>query len=168
MSNPHVLLSTSEGDILLELFPDKAPITVENFLAYVDEGHYDGTIFHRVIRNFMIQGGAFDRDMNKKDNRGPIQNEASNGLSNKLGTIAMARTPEPHSASDQFFINAKDNPFLDFRDETDDGFGYCVFGAVVEGQDVLKKINWKVTTTRHGMSDVPKDRVDVVSAKRFE
>ena len=168
MSNPHVLLETSEGDMLVELFSDQAPVTVENFLAYVDEGFYDGTIFHRVIRNFMIQGGGFDGSMKKKETREPIANEAGNGLSNAKGTIAMARTPDPHSATAQFFINAVDNPGLDFSAATEEGFGYCVFGRVAEGLDVLKKINWKVTTTRAGMADVPKDKIEIKSARRFE
>ncbi|THB70678.1 MAG: peptidylprolyl isomerase [Desulfovibrio sp.] len=168
MSNPHVLLETSEGDILLELYPDKAPVTVENFLQYVDDGHYNETIFHRVIRNFMIQGGGFDPDMNQKSTRDTIINEADNGLKNDKGTIAMARTFEPHSASSQFFINAQDNPGLNFRSKDEEGWGYCVFGKVIEGEDIVKKINWKVTTNRAGHADVPKENIEIVTARRFE
>ncbi|USD36653.1 peptidylprolyl isomerase [Ferrimonas sp. SCSIO 43195] len=160
-----VTLTTNFGDIKLELFADKAPITVENFLSYVKDGFYDNTIFHRVIDGFMVQGGGFTPDMQQKENGGGIQNEASNGLSNKTGTIAMARTPDPHSATAQFFINVNDNTFLDFKSETSQGWGYCVFGQVVEGMDVVEKIK-AVKTGNHGMhQDVPLESVVIKSAK---
>ncbi|SDJ95155.1 peptidyl-prolyl cis-trans isomerase B (cyclophilin B) [Ferrimonas sediminum] len=160
-----VTLTTNFGDIKLELFADKAPITVENFLSYVKDGFYDNTIFHRVIDGFMVQGGGFTPDMQQKENGGGIQNEASNGLSNKTGTIAMARTPDPHSATAQFFINVNDNTFLDFKSETSQGWGYCVFGQVVEGMDVVEKIK-AVKTGNHGMhQDVPLESVVIESAK---
>ncbi len=163
--NPVVLLSTTMGDIKVELYPDKAPKTVENFLTYVKAGFYDGTIFHRVIPNFMIQGGGVDKDMNEKKTRAPIQNEAGNGLKNETGTIAMARTSDPHSATAQFFINVKDNAFLDHRDESTQGWGYTVFGKVIDGMDVVHKIE-KVPTGQHGMfRDVPKEPVVIKSAK---
>ena len=168
MSNPHVLFETSEGDILLELFADKAPKTVQNFLRYVDEGFYDGTIFHRVIRNFMNQGGGYTADLQPKEMHAPIENEAHNGVSNTAGTIAMARTPAKDSATSEFFINAKDNLSLDHRDETDAGYGYCVFGQVVEGIDVVKKITWKVVKPQGMHEAVPVDTVTLVSAARFE
>ncbi len=138
--NPHVVLHTNQGDITLELYPDKAPKTVENFLQYVRDGFYDGTIFHRVISNFMIQGGGYTQDYKRKRTRAPIPNEADNGLSNLRGTIAMARTADPHSATTQFFINVVDNKFLDYRAPTTRGWGYCVFGRVVDGMDVVDKI----------------------------
>ena len=138
--NPKVTLGTSLGNITLELYPDKAPATVANFLSYVDEGFYNGTIFHRVIKGFMIQGGGFTESMQEKPARAPITNEADNGLKNERGTIAMARTPDPDSARVQFFINAKDNTFLNFRAKTMDGYGYCVFGKVVRGIEVLDKV----------------------------
>ncbi len=138
--NPRVVLHTNQGDITLELYPDKAPKTVENFLQYVRDGFYDGTIFHRVISNFMIQGGGYTQDYKRKRTRAPIPNEANNGLSNLRGTIAMARTADPHSATAQFFINVVDNKFLDYRAPTTRGWGYCVFGRVVDGMDVVDKI----------------------------
>jgi peptidyl-prolyl cis-trans isomerase B (cyclophilin B) len=163
--NPVVLLSTTMGDIKVELYPDKAPKTVANFLAYVKSGFYDGTIFHRVIPNFMIQGGGLDKDMKKKKTREPIKNEASNGLKNQVGTIAMARTREPQSATAQFFINVKDNGFLDYRDETPQGWGYAVFGKVIDGMDVVHKIE-NVPTGKSGMyRNVPKEPVVIKSAK---
>lgn len=168
MSNPHVLLETSEGDVLVELFQDKTPRTVDNFLAYVDEGHYDETLFHRVVRGFVSQGGGYTRRLERKPTRGPIPNEAAAAPPNTLGTLAMARLPEPHSATDQFFINAADNPMLDHQDDTDEGFGYCVFGQVVEGLDTAKKINWKVVHNQGPFQDIPVDPVVIVSAKRFE
>ncbi|MFN4290346.1 MAG: peptidylprolyl isomerase B [Permianibacter sp.] len=150
-----VTLHTNHGDITLELFADKAPITVANFLDYCRSGHYDNTIFHRVINGFMIQGGGFAPGMVQKPTKAPIKNEANNGVSNKTGTIAMARTSEPHSASAQFFINVKDNDSLDFKSETTQGWGYCVFGQVKEGMDVVNKIK-AVATGRSGYhSDVP-------------
>src|SRR4051812_11310453 len=160
-----VLLKTSMGDITLELDEEKAPVTVANFLAYVDKGHYNNTIFHRVISNFMIQGGGFTRDMKQKETRAPIKNESANGLENKAGTIAMARTPDPDSASAQFFINVKDNDFLD-RKNAQDGHGYCVFGKVVAGMDVVDQIKAVKTGRKGGHSDVPNDDVILQSATR--
>ncbi len=150
-----VTLHTNHGEITLELFADKAPVTVANFLDYCRSGHYNNTIFHRIINGFMIQGGGFEPGMNQKSTKATIKNEANNGVSNKTGTIAMARTSEPHSASAQFFINVKDNDFLDFKSETTQGWGYCVFGQVKEGMDVVNKIK-AVATGRSGYhSDVP-------------
>jgi peptidyl-prolyl cis-trans isomerase B (cyclophilin B) len=156
-----VRLTTSLGAIVLELDPKKAPLTVENFVAYVKEGHYDGTIFHRVISDFMIQGGGLDREMNTKKTRASVKNEADNGLKNVTGSVAMARTSEPHSASAQFFINTTDNGFLDHRNKTDDGWGYCVFGKVVDGMTVVEAIEEVKTTRRKGYQDVP-DQVIVI------
>jgi peptidyl-prolyl cis-trans isomerase B (cyclophilin B) len=160
-----IRLNTSLGDITLELDAEKAPLTVANFIEYVAAGHYDNTIFHRVIDNFMIQGGGFEPGMQQKPTRAPIRNEADNGLQNKAYTIAMARTPDPHSASCQFFINVRDNDFLDFRAPTPQEYGYCVFGRVAEGQDVVDRIR-KVTTGRKGMhSDVPLEDVVILKAE---
>jgi len=150
-----VRFTTTHGAIVLELDSKKAPNTVENFVAYVISGHYDGTIFHRVIDDFVIQGGGFDTNMKEKPTRPPIRNEANNRLNNLLGTIAMARTPEPHSASAQFFINTNDNAFLDFSKESDDGWGYCVFGKVIEGLEIVEQIEEAPTTTRDGYENVP-------------
>ena len=156
-------LHTNMGDITLELNAEKAPITVANFLEYARAGHYDGTIFHRVINGFMIQGGGFEPGMNPKPTNEPIKNEANNGLKNEIGTIAMARTPDPHSASAQFFINVANNDFLNFQNESQQGWGYCVFGKVVDGMDVVNKIKG-VKTTRTGYhADVPAE--DVVIEK---
>ena len=152
---PRVKLTTSQGDIVVELDSAAAPKTVDNFLATVKDGYYDGTIFHRVIAGFMIQGGGFDADMKRKATRPSIPNEADNGLSNRTGTIAMARTPDPHSASAQFFINVKDNESLDHRGKTSKGWGYCVFGKVVDGMKVVRTIEKVPTTSRSGMRDVP-------------
>jgi peptidyl-prolyl cis-trans isomerase B (cyclophilin B) len=168
MSNPMVLMETSHGDILIELFEDKAPKTVANFLRYVDEEFYDGLIFHRVINGFMIQGGGMNVMMKEKETHEPIENEASNGLKNELGTLAMARTQAPHSASSQFFINVKDNAFLDFKSETPEGWGYCVFGKVVEGMETVDKIKKVRTKTVGYHADVPVDLVTINSARRFE
>lgn len=165
--NPQVLLETTEGDILLELFPDKAPETVKNFLKYVDNGFYDNTIFHRVIPDFMIQGGGMTAKMKEKDTDKPIKNEADNGLKNKRGTIAMARTMDPHSATAQFFINHKDNDFLDFKAPVADGWGYAVFGRVIDGMDTVDKIAKVKTGTQGIHSDVPKDIVMITKASRF-
>jgi len=160
-----VLMKTSLGDIKIELFDDKAPVTVKNFLAYVNDRFYDGTIFHRVIPNFMIQGGGYDKDLQQKPTKPPIKNEANNGLKNQVGTIAMARTSVVDSATSQFFINVKDNAFLDHRDETPAGFGYAVFGKVVEGMDVVMKIA-QVPTQRVGMHEaVPKEPVIIQSVR---
>ena len=150
-----VKLNTNHGTIVLELDADKAPKTVANFLQYAKEGFYDGTIFHRVINGFMIQGGGMEPGMTEKQTRASIQNEADNGLTNDRGTIAMARTPDPHSASAQFFINVADNDFLNFRAQTQDGWGYCVFGKVVEGMDVVDKIKGVETDNKGYHQDVP-------------
>ncbi len=161
-----ITLKTSLGDIVIELNHEAAPKTCENFEQYVRDGFYDGTIFHRVIDNFMIQGGGFMPDMMQKATRDPIENEANNGLSNETGTIAMARTMQPHSASSQFFINVADNKFLDYPGQ--DGWGYCVFGRVVEGMDVVNKIKGVPTTNRAGHSDVPVEPVVIESASLSE
>ncbi|MCB5197064.1 peptidylprolyl isomerase [Deefgea salmonis] len=161
-----VKLTTSMGDIVLELNEEKAPITVANFIQYATSGHYDGTIFHRVIDGFMVQGGGFEPGMKEKKDKHPtIQNEADNGLKNDIYTVAMARTPEPHSASSQFFINAADNDFLNHRNKTAQGWGYAVFGSVIEGQDIVDKIE-KVKTGSNGFhQDVPKTDVVILSAE---
>jgi peptidyl-prolyl cis-trans isomerase B (cyclophilin B) len=160
-----VLLSTNHGDIKLELNVEKAPKTVANFLQYVADGHYDNTVFHRVIDNFMIQGGGFAPGMKQKPTRDPIDNEAVNGLKNDLYTVAMARTGDPHSASAQFFINIKNNDFLNFTSPNGNGWGYCVFGKVIEGMDVVDKIK-AVKTGRSGMhQDVPVEDVIVTKAQ---
>ena len=163
---PMVILKTTLGDITIKLFPDKAPITVANFLAYVDSGHYNGTIFHRVIDGFMIQGGGFNRYMLQKPTQAPIKNEAANGLQNKRGTIAMARTSVVDSATSQFFINVVDNAFLDYKSPDPRGFGYCVFGEVVSGMDVVDQIKAVRTGVKNGMSDVPLQTVEILSAER--
>ncbi|MFO1321660.1 MAG: peptidylprolyl isomerase [Burkholderiales bacterium] len=163
-----VRLNTSLGSITLELDAAKAPVTVENFLQYVADGHYANTIFHRVIDGFMIQGGGFEPGMKQKPTRATIKNEADNGLKNAAYTIAMARTPDPHSASSQFFINAVDNDFLDYRASTPQEYGYCVFGRVVEGKDVVDRIR-KVTTGSKGMHrDVPVEDVVILGADIVE
>ncbi len=165
---PMVKLVTSAGDITLELYPDKAPATVENFLRYVDEGFYSGTVFHRVIRNFMIQGGGFGADLSRKQTHAPIRNEAANALKNDRGTIAMARTNVPDSATSQFFINTVDNTSLNFRDPSPMGIGYCVFGRVVEGMDVVDAIQNAATGRRTGMGDVPVEDVVIKEAIRLK
>lgn len=159
-----VLMKTSMGDIELELDQDKAPVSVENFLRYTDEGFYNGTIFHRVINSFMIQGGGFTPDMQKKRTHASIDNEAKNGLKNKRGSIAMARTNDPHSATAQFFINHVDNTFLDYPGR--DGWGYAVFGQVTSGMETLDKIADVHTTTRRGMLNVPEQPVVIESVTR--
>ncbi len=159
-----VTLTTNHGDIVLELNAEKAPKTVENFLNYVRSGHYDGTIFHRVISNFMIQGGGFTPDMEQKDTETPIENEANNGLSNVNGSIAMARTMDPHSASCQFFINVKDNDFLNFQNESMQGWGYCVFGQVVEGMEVVEAIKEVETGSYSVHQDVPVETIMIEKA----
>ena len=168
MSNPLVLLETTSGDILIELFADKAPDSVANFLAYADEGFYENTIFHRVIKGFMIQGGGLDMRMNPKEHRDPITNEAANGLKNTRGTLAMARTSEIHSATCQFFINTVDNAFLDHTEETPQGYGYAVFGMVVEGMDTVDKIEKTKTKDTPHYEDVPVDSVLITGCSRFE
>ncbi len=160
-----VKLQTNKGDIILELDAGKAPETVKNFLEYVNAGFYNGTIFHRVINNFMIQGGGFEPGMKQKPTRAPIKNEAANGLSNDNYTIAMARTSEPQSATAQFFINVKDNDFLNYTAPTTQGYGYCVFGKVVEGKEVVDAIK-KVKTGRSGFfQDVPEEDVVIIKAE---
>jgi peptidyl-prolyl cis-trans isomerase B (cyclophilin B) len=160
-----VILHTSMGDIKLELNKEKAPVTVENFVGYVNDGHYNGTVFHRVIDGFMVQGGGFDKDMQQKSTKDPIKNEANNGLKNDVGTVAMARTQDPHSASAQFFINLKDNDFLNFSGESTQGWGYAVFGKVVDGMDVVNQIK-DVKTGRHGFhQDVPMEPVIIETAE---
>jgi len=161
-----ITLKTSMGDIVIELDHEKAPKSCENFEQYVRDGHYDGTIFHRVINNFMIQGGGFMPDMMQKATREPIENEAKNGLKNVTGSIAMARTMAPHSATAQFFINVKDNGFLDYPGQ--DGWGYCVFGQVTEGMDVINKIKEVDTTNRAGHSDVPVEPIVIEKAEITE
>lgn len=161
-----VLLKTSFGDIKLSLNAEKAPITVENFVNYVKEGFYNGLIFHRVIDGFMVQGGGMQEDMSQRPaTQGTIQNEADNGLSNKAGTIAMARTMDPHSASNQFFINVKDNNFLDHSGKNSEGWGYCVFGEVSEGMDVVNRIKGVKTGMTMGHQDVPVEPVSIISAE---
>ncbi|WP_137817131.1 peptidylprolyl isomerase [Pseudomonas sp. 2FG] len=160
-----IKLHTNHGVITLNLFADKAPETVANFEEYVKAGHYDNTVFHRVISNFMIQGGGFEPGMKQKTTRATIKNEANNGVSNKIGTVAMARTMEPHSASAQFFINVADNNFLDHSAPTVQGWGYTVFGEVVEGMDVVNKIKAVATTMKSGHQDVPVDDVIIERAE---
>jgi len=163
--NPVVTMSTSMGDIRIELDADKAPISTQNFLDYVNEGHFDGLIFHRVIPGFMIQGGGFDAAMSQKKSKSPIKNEASNGLKNVTGSIAMARTNVVDSATAQFFINVKDNDFLNHKNTSPDGYGYAVFGQVVDGMDVVHAIE-KVKTANRGMhQDVPVQAVVINSVK---
>jgi len=161
-----VALETDKGKIVLELYPDKAPKTVQNFLDYVDAGHYTNTIFHRVIPNFMIQGGGMTASMKEKPTKPPVKNEADNGLKNQRGTIAMARTQVPDSATAQFFINTADNDFLDFKNKTIQGWGYAVFGKVVEGMDVVDAIAKVKTGNRGGHQDVPVDTVMIITAER--
>jgi len=162
-----VEVKTSLGSFRVELYPDKAPKTVENFLQYVDAGFYDATVFHRVIADFMIQGGGFDKDLNKKPTRDPITNEAKGALSNKRGTIAMARTSDPHSATAQFFVNVKDNPNLD-ASKKEGGHGYTAFGKVVAGMDVVDKIKAVPTGYAGGMGDVPTTPVVIESIRRVK
>ena len=158
-ADPQVDIKTNQGTIRLELYPAKAPKSVENFLQYVKEGHYNGTVFHRVIKDFMIQGGGFDKDMHQKPTRGQIKNESTNGLKNDIGTVAMARTSVRDSATSQFFINTKNNDFLNYSGETPQGYGYAVFGKVVAGMDVVMKIG----STPTGAGDVPKSQVVIES-----
>ena len=165
-SNPTVIVKTSMGSFTIELFPEKAPETVKNFLQYVDDGFYAGTIFHRVIDGFMIQGGGLDKDLTKKGTRAPIVNEAGNKLKNVVGAVAMARTGEPNSATAQFFVNVKDNSFLDYRDTSRDGIGYCVFGKVVQGMEVVDKIKSVPTGTKGGTQNVPMTPVVIQSVTR--
>lgn len=168
VKHPQVLIETNMGNIVVELYPDKAPKTVENFLRYVNEGFYDGTIFHRVIPNFMIQGGGYTPEMNKKITHAPIQNEADNGLRNRIGTIAMARTSDPYSATAQFFINVNNNTFLDFREKTPRAYGYAVFGRVIKGMKVVNKIRQVRTGYKDGMKDVPVEPVIIIKARQIK
>ena len=161
---PQVKLETSMGDIVIQLNQEKAPTTVANFLSYVEDGFYNGTIFHRVIENFMIQGGGFDESFKQKATQSPIENEADNGLSNTRGSVAMARTGDPHSATAQFFINTVDNGFLDFRGKVPSGWGYAVFGEVVDGMDIVDKIRRVDTTMRGPHQDVPAENVVIIKA----
>lgn len=160
-----VKMSTTLGEFVIEVDEAKAPVTAENFLQYVRDGFYDGTIFHRVISNFMVQGGGFGADMKQKPTRDPVENEAANGLKNEAYTVAMARTSDPHSATAQFFVNVVNNTFLNFRSANADGFGYCVFGTVVEGRDVVDKIKAVQTGTRGFHQDVPKEDVVITKAE---
>ena len=166
--NPQVLMETSMGNMKIELFKDKAPISARNFLTYVKEGYYDGLIFHRVIKTFMVQGGGMDADMQPKKTKFAIKNEANNGLSNKRGTLAMARTNVVDSATSQFFINVVDNPFLDYKGKTPDLFGYAVFGRVVEGMEVVDAIKEVKTGSKGGHSDVPVEAVFIKSVTIVE
>ena len=163
-----IKLHTNHGVITLKLDEEKAPETAANFKEYVKSGHYDNTVFHRVINNFMIQGGGFEPGMKQKPTRAPIKNEANNGLTNKVGSIAMARTMDPHSASAQFFINVADNDFLNHTAPTTQGWGYSVFGEVVEGMDVVNKIKGVATTMRSGHQDVPAEDVIIEKAEIVE
>jgi cyclophilin family peptidyl-prolyl cis-trans isomerase len=167
-ANPKIIIKTSKGDIEAELFEDKAPISVKNFLSYVEKGHYKATIFHRVINNFMIQGGGFDKDMKEKTTGKGIKNEAGNGLKNETGTLAMARTGVIDSATAQFFINVNDNAFLDHRDNSTEGFGYAVFGKVTSGMPIVNQIKLVKTGSRGPYEDVPAEAVvilDIVKKK---
>ena len=167
-ANPKVKMETSKGTIIMELYPDKAPVTVANFLQYVNDGAYDGTIFHRVIKNFMNQGGGFTTDMQRKPGKSPIKNEADKGLKNDRGTIAMARTGDPHSATAQFFINSINNDFLNHKNKTQQGWGYAAFGKVIEGMDVVDAISAVKTTRQGGFRDVPVEPVVIKTARRVK
>lgn len=161
--NEIVILKTSHGDIKIQLFSTKAPATVKNFLDYVSEGQYNGTIFHRIIDGFMIQGGGFTKDFQQKQTKPAIKNESNNGLKNSRGTLAMARTLHPHSATAQFFINVVDNNFLDYRGDAPNECGYCVFGEVIDGMDVVDKIRKVKTGDFAGHHDVPKETIEIIS-----
>ena len=163
-----VLLHTTYGEITLELDADKAPKTVENFLSYARSGFYDGTVFHRVIDGFMVQGGGFESGMSEKPTQGSVDNEADNGLHNEAGTVAMARTSDPHSATAQFFINSNDNEFLNHSAPTQSGWGYCVFGRVIEGQDVVTKIEEAPTGARGVHRDVPREDIIIERVEVLE
>ena len=168
MPAAHVTIATTVGQMTLELDADNAPKTVENFLAYASSGFYDGTIFHRVINNFMIQGGGFTTDMEQKPTQAPVDNEANNGLKNERGTIAMARTQDPHSATAQFFINVQDNDFLNHTGENMQGWGYTVFGKITQGEDVLDKIRCVQTGSQGGHQDVPTEPIIIESISSTE
>ncbi|AQS52396.1 peptidylprolyl isomerase [Paenalcaligenes hominis] len=167
-TNPKVLLKTNKGDITLELDAEKAPKTTENFLNYVNNGFYNGTIFHRVINNFMVQGGGFEVGMKQKETQNPIENEANNGLKNEVYTVAMARTNDPHSATAQFFINVQNNDFLNHTNPTPNGWGYAVFGKVVDGTDVVDTIKGVKTGSKGFHQDVPVEDVIIESATVLE
>lgn len=162
-AHPIVLVKTTMGDIKIELYEDKAPITVKNFLTYAKEGFYNHTIFHRVIPGFMIQGGGFTKDMRQKPTHATIQNEAENGLKNEKGTIAMARTSDVNSATAQFFINGANNSFLDFKDKSSRGYGYCVFGKVIDGMPIVEKIIQAKTSTQGGHENVPVTPIEITA-----
>ncbi len=162
IKNPLVIIKTTKGDFTLRLFADKAPLTVASFLSYVDEGFYNGTVFHRVIEGFMIQGGGFTKEMKQKSTHPPIRNEAKNGLKNKRGTVAMARTSVVDSATAQFFVNVVDNSFLDFRSADAQGFGYCVFGEVVSGLETVDAIRKLKTGSKNSFTDVPLETVEIL------
>ncbi len=161
-----ITLNTNKGTIKVELDTDKAPATCENFLSYLDSGHYNGTVFHRVIPSFMVQGGGFSEDMQQKPTNKPVDNEADNGLLNDTGTLAMARTADPHSATSQFFINVNDNSFLNHTEKSPNGWGYCVFGKVVEGMDVVMEMSTVPTGNMGGHGDVPVEPLVIESAVR--
>ncbi|VAW45450.1 Peptidyl-prolyl cis-trans isomerase PpiB [hydrothermal vent metagenome] len=167
-ASPQVLFETNVGTFIIELYPDKAPDTVKNFLTYVNDGFYDGTIFHRVIPNFMVQGGGFTADMQKKTTRASITNEADNGLRNTVGTVAMARTNDPHSATAQFFINVAKNSFLDYREKTSRAWGYAVFGRVIKGMKTVNKIRSTPTGSTKGMIDVPQKTITIIKARQIK
>jgi len=160
-----VLMKTNFGELVIELYSEKAPKTVENFLSYVNSDHYSGTIFHRVINGFMVQGGGFEPGMQQKETQAPVENEANNGVANEPYTLAMARTNMPHSATCQFFINVANNSFLNFTSESPSGWGYCVFGKVIEGQEIVDKIKSVETANRMGYADVPVDDIVIESAE---
>lgn len=169
MTNPKVTIKTSQGNIKVVLHEDKVPETVKNFLGYIQDKHYNNTIFHRVIDNFMIQGGGYGVDFKEKGKlKSPIKNEAGEGVANKRGTIAMARTSDPHSATAQFFINVKDNAFLNYQSATPSGYGYCVFGEVIEGMDVVDKIKGVATGNKGGHQDVPVTPITILEITRDE
>ncbi|NOR15880.1 MAG: peptidyl-prolyl cis-trans isomerase [Candidatus Aminicenantes bacterium] len=161
-----VIMKTSKGDIVIELYPEKTPLTVENFLTYVDEKFYDGTIFHRVIKGFMIQGGGWTTDFTQKAAYEPIRNEAETGLNNRKYTIALGRRSDPHSAAAQFYFNSVDNPHLDFKSKTTDGWGYCAFGKVIQGTEVVDAIASVKTMTKNGLPDCPRDTIEIISVRR--
>ncbi len=161
-------LNTNKGAIVIELDTEKAPVTCKNFMSYVDSGHYDGTIFHRVIPSFMVQGGGFDTDMQQKSTQAAIENEADNGLPNNIGTLAMARTGDPHSATAQFFINVNDNTFLNHTEKSPNGWGYCVFGKVVEGMDVVMEMSTVPTGNHGGHGDVPVEALIIESVVKSD
>ena len=164
----NIVFETVKGNIEIELYKDKAPETVANFLSYVKEGFYDGTVFHRVIKGFMIQGGGFDTNLTQKETKPPIKNEADNGLKNEKGTIAMARTSDPHSATSQFFINTVDNGYLNFKAKQGSGWGYCVFGRVVKGMEAVEAIESTPTTQKGMMGDVPAEPMIIKKVRIVE